>query len=114
MPANSQQSVREWARLSAGREAPPVFGYVRTAVGPDAAERLRKEESFYRDLHHGYRAQFARLNKPEGTVGVAASGREEAQRELNRYDALDVLVVRGLASGTLEAMSAVAAAAAPA
>jgi alkanesulfonate monooxygenase SsuD/methylene tetrahydromethanopterin reductase-like flavin-dependent oxidoreductase (luciferase family) len=30
----------------AGREAPPVFGYVRTAVGPDAAERLAKEESF--------------------------------------------------------------------
>jgi alkanesulfonate monooxygenase SsuD/methylene tetrahydromethanopterin reductase-like flavin-dependent oxidoreductase (luciferase family) len=98
----------------AGREPPPVMGYVRTAVGTDATERLANEESFYRDLHDGYRNQFARLDQPEGTVGVAASGYEDAQAELGRYDALDVIVVRGLASATLESMGAVAAAAAPA
>jgi alkanesulfonate monooxygenase SsuD/methylene tetrahydromethanopterin reductase-like flavin-dependent oxidoreductase (luciferase family) len=97
----------------AGRAPPPVFGYVRTAVGEDAAERLVKEESFYRDLHDGYRRQFARLDQPEGTVGVAASGYEAVQAELGRYDALDVVVVRGLASATLESMGEVAAAAAP-
>jgi alkanesulfonate monooxygenase SsuD/methylene tetrahydromethanopterin reductase-like flavin-dependent oxidoreductase (luciferase family) len=97
----------------AGREPPPVLGYVRTAVGADAAERLTKEESFYRDLHDGYRNHFARLGEPLGSVGVAAADRDEAQRELGRFDALDVLVVRGLASASIEAMTTLAEAAAP-
>ncbi|MDX6633630.1 MAG: hypothetical protein QOG26_1635, partial [Solirubrobacterales bacterium] len=102
----------EQGAAEAGRETPPVLGYVRTAVGPDAAERLAKEESFYRDLHDGYRNHFARLGEPEGTVGVAAADRDEAQRELSAYEALDVIVVRGLASASAEAMGAVAEAAA--
>jgi alkanesulfonate monooxygenase SsuD/methylene tetrahydromethanopterin reductase-like flavin-dependent oxidoreductase (luciferase family) len=97
----------------AGRAAPPVLGYVRTAVGPDAAERLSKEESFYRDLHDGYRNHFARLGEPEGTVGVAAADRGAGEQALGAYEALDVIVVRGLASASVEAMSAVAEAAAP-
>jgi alkanesulfonate monooxygenase SsuD/methylene tetrahydromethanopterin reductase-like flavin-dependent oxidoreductase (luciferase family) len=98
----------------APRDPPPVFGYVRTAVGPDAGERLAKEESFYRDLHDGYRNHFNRLGEPEGTVGVAASDRDEAQLLLAAYDdPLDVTVVRGLASATVAAMTAVAEAAAP-
>jgi alkanesulfonate monooxygenase SsuD/methylene tetrahydromethanopterin reductase-like flavin-dependent oxidoreductase (luciferase family) len=97
----------------AGHEPPPVLGYVRTAVGPDAGERLAKEESFYRDLHPGYRNHFARLGEPLGAVGVAAADREEAQVELARFDALDVVVVRGLASATVEAMTALAEATAP-
>jgi alkanesulfonate monooxygenase SsuD/methylene tetrahydromethanopterin reductase-like flavin-dependent oxidoreductase (luciferase family) len=96
-----------------GREAPPIFGYVRTAVGPDAAARLAKEESFYRDLHDGYRNHFARLAEPEGTVGVAASDSPEAQSQLAAYAALDTIVVRGLASATVDAMTAVAEAATP-
>jgi alkanesulfonate monooxygenase SsuD/methylene tetrahydromethanopterin reductase-like flavin-dependent oxidoreductase (luciferase family) len=100
--------------VSASREPPPVLGYVRTAIGDDAAPRLAKEESFYRDLHDGYRRQFARVGAPEGTVGVAAADRGAAQSELDRYDALDVIVVRGLASATLESMGAVAEGAAPA
>ena len=96
------------------RRPPPVFGYVRTAVGPDAEDRLAREESFYRDLHHGYRSHFARLAEPEGTVGVAAYAREDAQHQLAAYDrALDVPVVRGLASAKVEAMTALAEAAAP-
>jgi alkanesulfonate monooxygenase SsuD/methylene tetrahydromethanopterin reductase-like flavin-dependent oxidoreductase (luciferase family) len=97
----------------AGRATPPVFGYVRTAVGPDAAERLAQEESFYRDLHAGYRNHFDRLAEPEGTVGVAASDRAEAQSQLAAYTALDTVVVRGLASATTEAMGKVASAVAP-
>ena len=97
----------------AGRQAPPVLGYVRTAVGPDAGERLAKEESFYRDLHDGYRNHFARLGEPQGTVGVAEPDRERAQAKLSRYAALDVLVVRGLASAALESLAALAEAAAP-
>src|SRR3954447_8092290 len=110
--ATSRENVHAGA-AEAGRETPPVLGYVRTAIGEDAADRLAKEESFYRDLHDGYRRQFERLGAPEGTVGVAARDRNGAQADLERYDALDVIVIRGLASATLEAMAALAAAVAP-
>jgi alkanesulfonate monooxygenase SsuD/methylene tetrahydromethanopterin reductase-like flavin-dependent oxidoreductase (luciferase family) len=104
----------EAGAAAAGRETPPIFGYVRTAIGPDAAARLAKEESFYRDLHPGYRNHFDRLAQPEGTVGIAAPNPTAAQDALASYDAvLDTVVVRGLASGTLAAMSAVAESAAP-
>jgi alkanesulfonate monooxygenase SsuD/methylene tetrahydromethanopterin reductase-like flavin-dependent oxidoreductase (luciferase family) len=108
--AGARARVEEGAS-EAGREPPPVFGYVRTAVGEDAAGRLAKEESFYRDLHDGYRNHFARLGEPEGTVGVAAPGTEAAQRQLAAYTALDTVVVRGLASARVEAMTSLAAAA---
>ena len=77
--AASARANVEAGAADAGRETPPVLGYVRTAVGDDAAERLAKEESFYRDLHDGYRNHFDRLGEPEGTVGVAAADRDEAQ-----------------------------------
>jgi alkanesulfonate monooxygenase SsuD/methylene tetrahydromethanopterin reductase-like flavin-dependent oxidoreductase (luciferase family) len=109
----AREHVEAGAR-EAGRETPPVLGYARTAVGPDAAERLAKEESFYRDLHKGYRDHFDRLGEPEGTVGVAAANREEAQAALAAYEGpLDTVVVRGLASARVETMTAVAEAAAP-
>jgi alkanesulfonate monooxygenase SsuD/methylene tetrahydromethanopterin reductase-like flavin-dependent oxidoreductase (luciferase family) len=110
--ARTRQLVEESAQ-QAGRPPAPALGYVRTAVGPDAADRLAKEESFYRNLHDGYRNHFARLGEPEGTVGVAVADRGAADRELGAYEALDVVVVRGLASATVEAMTAVAEAAAP-
>jgi len=111
--ATARERVHAGA-AEAGREPPPVLGYVRTAIGSDAAERLSKEESFYRDLHDGYRNHFARLDQPLGSVGVAAADRDEVQEALARFDALDVIVVRGLASATVEAMTALAEAAAPA
>jgi alkanesulfonate monooxygenase SsuD/methylene tetrahydromethanopterin reductase-like flavin-dependent oxidoreductase (luciferase family) len=110
--ASARERVEEGAH-EAGRDAPPVFGYVRTAVGEDAAARLAKEEAFYRDLHDGYRNHFARLGEPEGTVGVAAPDADAAQRALASYTALDTIVVRGLASAKVESMTALAAAAAP-
>jgi alkanesulfonate monooxygenase SsuD/methylene tetrahydromethanopterin reductase-like flavin-dependent oxidoreductase (luciferase family) len=110
--AGAREKVEAGA-AEAGRAAPLIFGYVRTAVGPDAAERLAKEESFYRDLHKGYRDHFDRLGAPEGTVGIAAKDPTDAQSQLATYKALDTIVVRGLASATIEAMSATAEAAAP-
>ncbi|MGH2951787.1 MAG: LLM class flavin-dependent oxidoreductase [Solirubrobacterales bacterium] len=110
--ARARDDVEAGASES-GREPPPIFGYVRTAVGPDAADRLTREEAFYRDLHDGYRNHFARLGEPEGTVGVAAPDGEATQRELAAYEVLDVVVVRGLASATVESMTALAEAAAP-
>jgi alkanesulfonate monooxygenase SsuD/methylene tetrahydromethanopterin reductase-like flavin-dependent oxidoreductase (luciferase family) len=94
-------------------ETPPVMGYVRTAVGPDAAERLAKEEKMYRGLHRGYEDHFDRLEAPEGTVGIAAADSDEAQAALAKYTAYDTIVVRALASATVDAMSTVATAAAP-
>jgi alkanesulfonate monooxygenase SsuD/methylene tetrahydromethanopterin reductase-like flavin-dependent oxidoreductase (luciferase family) len=111
--AASARGQVESGASGAGRETPPVFGYVRTAVGPDAAERLAKEESFYRDLHDGYRNHFARLAEPEGTVGVAAPDADTAQKSLAAYTALDTIVVRGLASAKVEPMLTLAEAAAP-
>ena len=105
--AGAREKVEAGA-AEAGRETPPVFGYVRTAVGPDAAERLAKEESFYRDLHKGYRDHFDRLGEPEGTVGVAAAGRRRSPAALAAYTALDTIVVRGLAQRKVEPMTAVA------
>jgi alkanesulfonate monooxygenase SsuD/methylene tetrahydromethanopterin reductase-like flavin-dependent oxidoreductase (luciferase family) len=110
--AGARENVEAGAR-DAGREPPPVMGYVRTAVGANAEDRLAKEESFYRDLHKGYRDHFDRLGEPEGTVGVAAQNPGEAQTELSSYRALDLTVVRALASATVEDMSAVAEATAP-
>lgn len=110
--ARAREHVERGA-TEAGRETPPVFGYVRTAVGDDAEQRLAKEEAFYRDLHQGYRSHFDRLDEPEGTVGVAAQEPGEAQTELSRYRALDTVVVRGLASATIEDMGRLAEAAAP-
>jgi alkanesulfonate monooxygenase SsuD/methylene tetrahydromethanopterin reductase-like flavin-dependent oxidoreductase (luciferase family) len=110
--AQARERVEEGAR-EAGRETPPVFGYVRTAVGANAEERLATDESFYRDLHQGYRRHFDRLGEPEGTVGVAAENAGVAQEELTRYRALDTIVVRALASATLEDMSALAEATSP-
>jgi alkanesulfonate monooxygenase SsuD/methylene tetrahydromethanopterin reductase-like flavin-dependent oxidoreductase (luciferase family) len=108
--AGARRQVEAGA-ADAGRETPPVFGYVRTAVGPDAAERLAKEESFYRDLHKGYRDHFDRLGEPEGTVGVAAPNSVAARDALAAYSPLDTIVVRGLASAKVEPMTAVAEAA---
>ena len=109
---SAREHVAAGAR-EAGRETPPVLGYVRAAVGPGASERLAKEEAFYRDLHDGYRKHFDRLGEAEGTVGIAVADREAALAELARYGALDVIVVRGLASASADAMGALAAATAP-
>jgi alkanesulfonate monooxygenase SsuD/methylene tetrahydromethanopterin reductase-like flavin-dependent oxidoreductase (luciferase family) len=110
--AGAREHVRSGAE-DAGRNPPPVLGYVRTAVGPDADERLAKEESFYRDLHDGYRNHFARLGEPEGTVGVAGAAPPVVQSRLAEHDqVLDLIVVRALASATVEGMGAVAEAAA--
>ena len=110
--ADAREHVERGAS-EAGHEPPPVMGYVRTAIGDDAADRLAKEEAFYRDLHDGYRNHFDRLGEEPGTVGVAEADPQAGQRELARFEALDVTVVRGLASANLESMSALAEQAAP-
>ncbi|MBA2523958.1 MAG: LLM class flavin-dependent oxidoreductase [Solirubrobacterales bacterium] len=110
--AQARTRVEEGA-ADAGRGTPRVYGYVRTSVGADAETRLGKEEGFYRDLHDGYRNHFERLGEPPGTVGVAAEQAADADAALDAYEALDTVVVRGLASASFDAMDRVATAAAP-
>jgi alkanesulfonate monooxygenase SsuD/methylene tetrahydromethanopterin reductase-like flavin-dependent oxidoreductase (luciferase family) len=111
-----------WARdrvnegaTDAGRDSPPVIlGYVRVAVGPDAKERLLKEESFYRQLHQGYIRHFEALGKEPGTVGIAATDPSAVEAELALYErAMDHVVVRALAHADAGSLGDVAAAAAP-
>jgi alkanesulfonate monooxygenase SsuD/methylene tetrahydromethanopterin reductase-like flavin-dependent oxidoreductase (luciferase family) len=109
----ARERVHEGAR-EAGREPPPVFGYVRVAVGPDAAQRLLKEESFYRELHQGYIRHFEALGAEPGTVGVAATDPSDVGPRLAEYeDAIDHIVVRALAHADAESLGAAAEAAAP-
>jgi alkanesulfonate monooxygenase SsuD/methylene tetrahydromethanopterin reductase-like flavin-dependent oxidoreductase (luciferase family) len=110
-------AAREWVHegaAEAGRsEPPPVFGYVRVAVGDDAEERLGREEGFYRQLHQGYIRHFEALGAPEGTVGVAVRDPGEAAQRLAEYDAIDHIVVRALAHADVDSLGNVAEAAAP-
>jgi alkanesulfonate monooxygenase SsuD/methylene tetrahydromethanopterin reductase-like flavin-dependent oxidoreductase (luciferase family) len=109
----ARDRVQEGASEAGRESAPPIFGYVRVAVGPDAKERLLKEESFYRQLHKGYIQHFEALDCEPGTVGVAAEDPDEVSVELAAYDAIDHVVVRALAHADLEGLGAVADAAAP-
>jgi alkanesulfonate monooxygenase SsuD/methylene tetrahydromethanopterin reductase-like flavin-dependent oxidoreductase (luciferase family) len=108
------ERVREGA-ADTGRDAPPIFGYVRVAVGADAGERLLKEESFYRQLHKGYIQHFEALDREPGTVGVAATDPASVAPELAPYEqSIDHVVVRALAHADLDGLGEVADAAAPA
>ena len=111
--ASAARKHVERGASEADRQTPPVMGYVRTAIGDDSQARLAKEESFYRELHDGYKKHFERLGEEPGTVGVAEPDPAAAQRKLGEFDALDVTVARGLASANLEAMTTLAEDAAP-
>ena len=101
----ARATSRPARRAGAARRRSSATSARRSAT--DAAERLAKEEAFYRDLHDGYRNHFDRLDEPEGTVGVAAAdarrGPARARRLRRRSTST---VVRGLASATVEAMTA--------
>jgi len=50
--ARARERVQEGAAVR-GRTAPVIASYVRVAVGPGAAQRLREEEGFYRTINEG-------------------------------------------------------------
>lgn len=108
----ARERVAEGAE-AADRDLPEILGYVRVAVGEQATNRLIKEETFYRELHEGYRRHFAGLGADLGTVGIPATDAAQAARQLGPYkESMDHIVVRALASATVESMTAVAEAAA--
>jgi alkanesulfonate monooxygenase SsuD/methylene tetrahydromethanopterin reductase-like flavin-dependent oxidoreductase (luciferase family) len=110
----ARDRVEEGAAEAGRSSAPTILGYVRVAVGPDAGQRLLKEETFYRELHQGYIRHFRSLGREPGTVGIAASDPATVSAELERYEAvIDHVVVRALARADAESLGAVVAAAAP-
>jgi alkanesulfonate monooxygenase SsuD/methylene tetrahydromethanopterin reductase-like flavin-dependent oxidoreductase (luciferase family) len=110
----ARERVHEGAKEAGRAEPPPIFCYVRVAVGDDARDRLLKEESFYRQLHQGYIQHFETLGAEPGTVGIAARDEAEVPDRLAGYEqAIDHVVVRALASANVDALDRVARAAAP-
>ncbi len=110
----ARERVEEGAREAGRNSPPPLFGYVRVAVGADARERLLKEESFYRQLHNGYIRHFESLGREPGTVGVAAADPTDVAAQIAEYEpVIDHIVVRALAHADAESLGAVADAAAP-
>jgi hypothetical protein len=109
--AQARNVVATGARR-AGRPAPPLVGYLRAAVGADAETRLARDEGFYRGAP-AWREHFARLEDP-GRTGVSCDVATEVPAALAPYqDALDALVVRGLAATRLPNLDRIATAAAP-
>jgi alkanesulfonate monooxygenase SsuD/methylene tetrahydromethanopterin reductase-like flavin-dependent oxidoreductase (luciferase family) len=109
--------AREWVQEGAavrGRTVPVIASYVRVAVGPGAAQRLREEEGFYRTINEGHRKHFAAMNAPLGAVGIAASQRSEVVQAFTAYHAaLDLPIVRVLADADATSLLDVTDAAAP-
>lgn len=112
--AHEARAHVEAGARSAGHAPPPVMGYIRAAIGPDAGERLLREEHRYRHVSASYEDHFARLEAPEGTVGIATPTAEDARAALANHTAYDIPVIRALTTGTLEALTTLAQSLAPA
>ncbi len=112
MIAAARERVAAGAR-GAGRPAPPLAGYVRAAVGADAETRLARDEGFARGLGGAWADHFAKLAADPGRTGVFADYAEGIPIGLAPYeDALDTLIVRGLAAARMPTLERIAAAAA--
>ena len=116
LPTQAAQA-RRWAQDGAdeaGRTPPVVAAYIRVAVGPGSARRLRNEEDYYRNINDGHRTHFEAMNAPLGSVGVAASARPEVLAALAPYHAaLDLPIARLLTANDASSLHDAALAAAP-
>jgi alkanesulfonate monooxygenase SsuD/methylene tetrahydromethanopterin reductase-like flavin-dependent oxidoreductase (luciferase family) len=116
LPAQAAQA-RGWVRQGAhqaGRPAPVVASYVRVAVGPGSRQRLRDEESHYRDINAAHGRHFKAMEVPLGSVGVAASARPEVLDGLAPYhSAVDLPIARLVTDREVTSLPAAAIAAAP-
>jgi alkanesulfonate monooxygenase SsuD/methylene tetrahydromethanopterin reductase-like flavin-dependent oxidoreductase (luciferase family) len=108
-----------WARghvdagaAAAGRGvgAVTVFGYVRTALGADAGERLRRESAMYLQMPQ-YARHFAAMAAPPDGVGVTATEASSVAAGIKAYGAIDEPVVRVLSHRSVGDVMAVARAA---
>ena len=116
LPAHAARA-RRWVdegAAAAGRAAPVVASYIRVALGPGAAQRLRDEEGRYRTKNKSHRRHFEGMGVELGSVGVAASTRQDMLDGLAPYHSvLDLPIARVLAGHDAASLQAVADAAAP-
>jgi len=117
LPAQAAQA-RTWVEEGHGERSgirPVVATYVRVALGPEAERRLMTEEGRYREINEAHREHFAAMNVPIGSVGIAASQPGDVVAGLEPYRAaVDLTIVRALATSDEDSLIAVAEAAAPA
>ena len=91
----SAQEVRAGA-AAAGRPAPKIFAYVRFAMGPAAAEKVRTEAARYASVP-AYGANFERMGtKPEDTAIVVQTAKEVAPALAKWAGAVDEVVLRAI------------------
>jgi alkanesulfonate monooxygenase SsuD/methylene tetrahydromethanopterin reductase-like flavin-dependent oxidoreductase (luciferase family) len=116
LPAQAELA-RSWVLEGAdqaGRSAPLVASYVRVALGPSSLQRLRDEESHYRNINQTHHRHFEAINVPLGSVGVAASTRSQVLQGLAPYhSAVDLPIVRLLAEQSATSLRSATIAAAP-
>ncbi len=116
LPAQAA-TARRWVQEGAdegGRAAPVVASYVRVAVGSGSLQRLRAEESHYRNINESHRMHFEAMHVPLGSVGIAASTRSDVHKGLAPYhSALDLPIARLLTEDDATSLRAAATAAAP-
>jgi alkanesulfonate monooxygenase SsuD/methylene tetrahydromethanopterin reductase-like flavin-dependent oxidoreductase (luciferase family) len=91
----SAQEVRAGA-TAAGRPTPKIYTYVRFAMGPGAAEKVRAESARYAGVP-AYAANFERMGtKPEDTAIVVQSPDEVAPALAKWAGAVDEVVLRAI------------------
>ena len=105
----ARELVLEGSR-NADRDPVPVYGYVRVAMGKDAADRLAQEAQMYLQIPH-YARHFQAMGVDPLAVGIAAEDPAALPAALANYSALDVAVVRVLSERNVEAILGVASAA---
>jgi alkanesulfonate monooxygenase SsuD/methylene tetrahydromethanopterin reductase-like flavin-dependent oxidoreductase (luciferase family) len=116
LPAQTAMA-RRWVLEGAdqaGRSPPLVAAYVRVALGPNSLQRLRDEESHYRNINQAHRQHFEAMDAPLGSVGVAAATRSQVLEGLAPYhSAVDLPIVRLLTEASATSLRTAALAAAP-
>jgi alkanesulfonate monooxygenase SsuD/methylene tetrahydromethanopterin reductase-like flavin-dependent oxidoreductase (luciferase family) len=91
----SAELVREGA-TAAGRTPPKLFGYVRVALGPAAADRLRGEADRYAAIP-AYADNFARMGVKPVDTAIAAESPADIARGLARWQGvIDEVVLRAI------------------
>jgi alkanesulfonate monooxygenase SsuD/methylene tetrahydromethanopterin reductase-like flavin-dependent oxidoreductase (luciferase family) len=108
-----------WARPLVGKGATgsgrqpgdvTIYGYVRTAMGQDAQERLQREVTMYQQMP-AYARHFTNMGAAPSDIGVTATDPSHVAAAIKRYDAMDEPVVRVLSHRALPDVMAVARAA---
>lgn len=115
-PAHAGASVALVGRAAAsvGRARPPVAGYVFTALGAAARQRLRADGEYYGSVA-AYASHFRRMSATPAAASVGGDTGERIQRALALYGvALDETVVRAtVGEHTVDAYLRLLTAAAP-